>query len=294
MTKAKQPVKKLAAIKSSRKPINNLILIGDTHIGDSLGLCHKDGARLDDGGHYLPNRLQKIVWNWWEEYWGEWVPFVTKGEPFAVVHMGDVIDYSHHHSTSIFSHNINDQMRAAYDIMHPVVELCEGRYYHLRGTEAHSGPSSVEEERLAHSLGAKPNQDGQYARYDLWLQVGSGLVNLMHHIGTCGSMASESTAVLRELTEAYQEAARWGTRPPDILARAHRHRNIEVRIITQNGFATAFTTPAWQLKTSYAWKIAGARQSTPQIGGSLIRSGDSDNYTRHRIWNIERTKEEII
>ncbi len=99
---------------------------------------------------------------------------------------------------------------------------------------------------------------------------------------------------MRELSEAYVESGRWGHEAVDWLVRSHRHRNIEVRIQTQKGFATVLTTPAWQLRTPFAYRVAGARQSTPQIGGSLLRCGDSDLFTRHKVWSMARSQEEIL
>ncbi len=54
-----------------------------------------------------------------------------------------------------------------YEVLAPIVELCEGRFYMTRGTRAHVGPSGVEEERLAKRLGAKPNEiiDQPFRRY---------------------------------------------------------------------------------------------------------------------------------
>ena len=72
--------------------------------------------------------------------------------------------------------------------------------------------------------------------------------------------------------------------------RGHRHRLIEVRVPTALGYGIAFTAPAWQLKTPYTYRIAG-RQSLPQIGGSVIRQGDEDLYTRHWVRSIGRTRE---
>jgi hypothetical protein len=118
------------------------------------------------------------------------------------------------------------------------------------------------------------------------------LAHVSHHIGTAGSMHYESTALMRELTEAYVEAGRWNQEAPDWVCRSHRHRNAEVRVQTHKGFATVFTTCAYQLKTPFCYKIAGARQASPQIGGSLMRCGDEDLYTRHKVWSLERPKEE--
>jgi hypothetical protein len=299
--------KKVVKTRTAR-PIHNVVVISDLHVGCQLGLCRPEGgvfgsdgivrhgprARLDEGGRYSPSRLQRVVWSWWEEFWEDWVPTVCRGEPFAVVCNGDALDGVHHKSTHQWSHNLADQEREAEAILKPVVEACEGRYYHIRGTEAHAGQSGESEERLARSLGAIPNGDGQYARFELWLRVGPGLAYLTHHIGTTGSMQYESTAPMREIAESYVESGRWGDEPPDWVGRSHRHRNIEVRIQTKKGFATVFTTPAWQLKTPFAFKVPGARQARPQIGGSLMRAGDEDLYTRHKVWTLSRPKEEQL
>lgn len=280
-------------MKKKPKPVNNVIVISDTHTGCQAGLLLKGTATLEEGGAVQLNRMQEVLASWWQEFWGEWVPEVCRGEPFAVICNGDAIDGVHHGSTHQWSHNLTDQGRAALAILKPVVELCEGRYYHIRGTEAHAGKSGAEEERLAEELGAIPDEDGRYARYELWLRIGRGLAHVTHHIGTAGSMHYESTALMRELTEAYVESGRWGNEAPDWVCRSHRHRNAEVRVQTLKGFATVFTTPGWQLKTPFAFKIAGARQSLPQIGGSLMRCGDEDLYTRHKVFTLSRSNEAI-
>lgn len=277
---------------SRNQPTRNLVVISDTHCGCRLALCPADGLAVDDGGHYRPSRQQKAIWDWWETFWGEWVPRVTHGEPFCVVHNGDAVDGVHHNSTTQVSHNLADQREAAYRILRPVVELCEGRYYHVRGTEAHVGKSGSDEEELAKRLGAVPNAEGQYARWDLWKEVGQGLCHFSHHIGTTGSNHYESTAVHKELNEAFTEAGRWGQRPPDIVVRSHRHRCIETRIPAVRGYASSMVTAGWQLKTPFAYRIAGGRQALPQIGGSLIRQGDEELHTRHCVWTPPRPASE--
>ncbi len=277
--------------KKSKKSVTNLIVVSDLHVGCQLALCSPEGPRMDEGGGYSLTRAQGVLWEWWREFWGEWVPKVTHGEPFAVAVNGDTLDGSHHGATHQWTHNITDQRREAERILRPVVELCEGRLYFVRGTEAHVGKSAQDEEELARSLGAVPNEDGQYARHEMWVRVGRGLAHLAHHIGTAGSMHYETTAIMKELTEAYVEAGRWGDEPPDWVVRSHRHRNAETRVLTSKGFATSFTTAAWQLKTPYAYRIAGARQARPQIGGSLIRCGTEELYTRHFVRTLSRPEE---
>ena len=105
------------------------------------------------------------MWALWREFWDEWVPEVSRGEPFDLVHNGDVIDGVHHRSTTQISHNIQDQLLIAEKVMRPEVERCKrsgGTYNHIRGTSAHVGESGIYEEQLAEKLGAKPNDLGQH------------------------------------------------------------------------------------------------------------------------------------
>lgn len=228
--------------------IANLVIVSDLHVGCRVGLAHPDGHEMDDGATYWPTKLQQKMWCWWEEFWSTWVPEVTHGEPYAVCLNGDCLDGVHHNSVTQWTQNLTFQRRAAVKILRPVVEMCGGRYYHVRGTEAHAGKSGQDEEEIASQLNAIPNKDGQYARYELWIRVGRGLAHITHHIGTAGSMHYESTAPMRELTEAYVESGRWKEESPDWVVRSHRHRNVEVRVQTHKGFATVAVTAGWQLK----------------------------------------------
>lgn len=284
------------------QPVRSLIVISDTHCGCRLALCPPSGVRLDDGGSYLPSPFQRKLWAWWREFWDVWVPEVTRGEPYDVVHNGDAIDGVHHNSTTQISHNIGDQVAIAEAVLRPEVERCQkkgGTFLHIRGTEAHVGKSAEHEERLARSLGAKPNAEGQYARYDLWKFVGADtkrvkapLVHLLHHIGTTGSAAHEASAVNAEMAAMFTDAGRWNRQPPDYIVRSHRHRSIAVDLDTARGRAAAIVTPAWQGKSPFAWKIPGARVSEPQIGGIAIRQGDEEFYYRRFVRSFERSAAE--
>lgn len=284
---------------SDMKSAPNLVVISDTHCGCKLGLCPPGGVSLDDGGAYMPSILQRKVWEIWQEFTGEWIPRVTRKGPWDLVVNGDALDGVHHRSTHQISHNLADQAAIAYQVLAPLVKACEdsgGRYYHIRGTEAHVGPSAVEEERLAASLGATPNAEGQHARWELWKRIpgigGGHLCHFLHHIGTTGSAAYESTAVHKELVEAFVEAGRWGDEPPQVVVRSHRHRHYEVRIATGKGYGISTVTPAWQLKTPFTYKIPGARLAQPQFGGVLVRAGDEELHTRFFVRRIERPEED--
>lgn len=236
----------------------------------------------------MPSDAQQMIWAAWREFWEEWVPLAGHGEPFAILVNGDALDGVHHGSKTQVSQNHADQAAIALQCLEPLMEKCRGRLYMVRGTEAHVGPSAEMEEMLAERLGAVPDAHGQHSRFEIWFRLGRGLVHAMHHIGTTGSMHYESTAVMKELSESYTEAGRWRDDPPDVVVRSHRHRHLEVRVPTKLGYGISFVTPGWQLKTPFTYKIPGGRLTTPQIGGSIIRDGDNDFYTRHRVWRMPR------
>ncbi|HUU23471.1 MAG TPA: hypothetical protein VM389_13145 [Phycisphaerae bacterium] len=273
--------------KRKPEPINNLVVVSDLHGGCRSGLCIGK-ALLDDGGAFEPSETQQVVAGMWATFWDEWVPEVCHGEPFAVVINGDALDGVHHGSVTQVSQNLSDQRRIALAALKPVREQCEGRFYVIRGTEAHVGKSAQNEETLAEELDAVPDKRGQYSRFELWIRVGRGLVHVMHHIGTTGTSHYETSAVMKELAESYAEAGRWRREPPDVVVRSHRHRHIEVRVPTKLGYGISFVTAGWQLRTPFTYRIPGGRVTTPQIGGSIIRQGDHDLYTRHRTWAIDR------
>jgi len=279
---------------STVSKVNNIIVVSDTHIGCQFGLCTGDTLKaLDGGGEYSPSKLQKIVANWWSDFWNIWVPQVTRGESYAVVVNGDAPDGRHHNSTTQISQNLADQQKMTVSTFAPIVKRAT-HFFMVRGTPVHSGESAENEERIAKDLNAIPDKEGHYCRPELWLKIGGGVAHFLHHIGTAGSAAYESSALMREYSESCVEAGRWGLQAPDVVVRSHRHRHLEIRCPKANGYGTIFTTAGWQLKTPFTWKIAGARLTLPQMGGSLIRWGDEELYTRHKTWNIQRDNPEVL
>jgi len=304
---AKKKRNKAPAIKGDRfKYINQVVDISDTHSGCQLALCPQE-VPLDSGGTYKASRVQLKLLAMWEEFWEDWVPRFTKGEPYVVVHNGDPMDGRHHGTTTQISQNLADQQKIAEMLLKPVVEKAEGGFYMIRGTNAHGGEAEENAEKLAKSLGAIPqviekpskrNPEGakNYARNELWLRLGGPkgtLCHFMHHIGTSSSLGYEATALSKEFEQSLVEAARWGYEPPDFILRAHRHRHFKMQVATKNVYGIGEISPAWQLKSGLVWRIAGARLSTPQCGGLLIRKGSNEHYSVSKVWNLDRTPEVI-
>lgn len=271
--------------------IKNLICISDTHCGDQLAICPPK-ITLAHGGTYWASKFQMAIWRCWREFWDEWVPMATRGEPYAVLLNGDAVDGRHHGSTHQISQNKADQANIAYEVLSPIVDKCDGRLYYVSGTAAHAGQDGEDEERLAERLNALKDESGNYSRYELFIQIGKALVHASHHIGVTSSMAYEATALCKEYNEFCAESARWRRHIPDIIVRSHRHRHIETRVPTANGYGIIFVTASWQLRTPFLFRLPGGRVTTPMVGGSLIRQGDEEFFTRHKIWETDRSETE--
>lgn len=275
--------------------VNQIVVIADLHAGCQYGLCPPEGITLDGGGHYQPSDLQVKVWQWWLLFKDDWIPKVTRGQPWALVLNGDTTDGRHHNSTTQISQNLADQKRLAQEILYPMIEKASGVFV-IRGTEAHVGPAGENEEQLAESLGAIQNEAGMSSRLELSLRIGGdngALCHFAHHIGVTGRTHYESSAPMGELGEYYTEAGRWGEEIPDFLIRSHRHRHIKIEIATHKGYGIVEVTPGWQLKTPYLYRSA-AKNSIPQFGGIIIRRGDEEHYSRSFVRSITRPKTEII
>jgi hypothetical protein len=228
----------------------------------------------------------------WREFWDEWVPAVTEGEPYALIFNGDAIEGQHHGATHPISGNVADQIALAEHVLRPVFDKAAARYL-VAGTPAHVGVDHQNEETLARSLGASKDESGAAARPVLWLEIEGHLINALHHIGTTSSAAYESTAPLAELTALYTQAGRYENRAPQAVVRSHRHRYIEVRQGAAKGYAFTLVTPAWQLKTPWAYKVPGARVSEPEIGGVVLRVGAEDGlYSRAFVRSMARPRVE--
>lgn len=287
--------------KNPRKPrakrisgSRHLVVVSDLHVGCQLGLCPPEGVAQAEGGEYLPSSFQKKIGKLWKFFWSVYVPETTRGEAYDVVVNGECIDGVHHQSVTQWSQNLADQAAASCALLRPIRAACQGKLYILRGTEAHSGKSGQWDEWIARELGAEPTREGQFSRYELWKNLGSGLVHLTHHIGATGSAAYESTAVYKELVEAYVDAGRWNDRPPDVIVRSHRHRHICVEVATGKGKAISVVTPGWQGKTPFSHRVLGGRQSQPQFGGIVLSWAKNDRliYERHQVWRLKRDEPE--
>lgn len=241
---------------------------------------------MDDGGVYLPSAMQTEVYRAWTSFFSETFARKRISKRLLIVN-GDMVDGAHHNTVALATNNIQAQEQGAVDILRPVAAKYD-KVFVTRGTEAHVQSGAQSDERIARGINAEPDESGNFARWQLWLETGGVLLNVAHHISTTSSAAYESSAVMREMVAGLVEAGQWGQRMPDVFVRSHRHRFIEVGIPSDRGKIRAFITPAWQLRTPFVERID--RMRMPHIGGVNITIEDGSCHIKERIYPFQPTK----
>jgi hypothetical protein len=262
-----------------------IVAVSDLHVGSFSGLMH-DEMLLDSGNKLKPSPLQEMLLTFWNHFWGEFVPKVTKGcKDILVVLNGDVIDGFHHNAVDLIP-NVKDQRLAARKILQPIRNKYSMAM--IRGTEAHGGVSEQDTEQLGIDLDCVTDQStGNKYWYQFWVDCNGVLFQFAHHIGTTSSAAYETSAPMRELVAGLVESAQWGQRLPDVFVRSHRHRYIPVSIPAQGDRdISLYITPAWQLRTPYVERID--RMRLPHIGGVIFICEDGKWTTIKKLYELPK------
>jgi len=249
-----------------KKPIA-LAVVGDIHNGSTLAACPPEGVRLDDGGQYLPSRVQSWIWSCWEEYWG-WVDAerrAAKAELWTI-YAGDAYEGDHHGTSQIISKNPEAQGYVSDRTFGVPSSLRPARQFVVRGTVAHVGEGGNSEEALAKKIGAERDEEAKtWSWWHLRLEVNGLLVDCQHH-GRAGYRPwTEASAASLLAANIWYEHVRRGERPPDVAFRAHVHRFADSGTMQHT---RVVVTPAWQAKTAHTHKVAP--ESIADIGGVLL------------------------
>lgn len=243
-------------------------------------MCPPEGVILDDGGRYTPSDPQVWLWQCWVEYWERIRELRAKHKArLWVVYNGDLFEGAHHGTVQVVSTHPEPQAYLADRVFGVPKALKPEHTFIVRGTEAHVGPSGATEEAFARSIGAEPNEALQrWSWWHLRLEAHGVLIDCQHH-GRRGMRPwTEANAVQLLAAEIFFEHARRGWKHPDIAIRSHFHkfadsyRSQPVRVIQ---------TPAWQLKTAYAHRVAA--ESIADVGGIAILVRPDNDYDVHPI-----------
>lgn len=244
-----------------------LAVVSDVHCGSTLAAAPPEGVRLDDGGKYVPSKVQSWIWQCWEEYWA-WIDGERRGAEAELwtVYNGDAYEGDHHGTSQIISKNPEAQGYVSDRTFGVPLGLRPARQFVVRGTVAHVGEGGCSEEALAKKLQAEKDEEaGTWSWWHLRLEVNGLLIDCQHH-GRAGYRPwTESSAASLLAANIWYEHARRGERSPDLAFRAHVHKFADSGTMQPTRL---IVTPSWQAKTAHTHKVAP--ESIADIGGVLL------------------------
>lgn len=252
-----------------------IAVLSDVHAGSTVAVCPPK-IELDDGGHYEASKAQRWLWQHWLGFRDrvEAKRRALKAQLYAVFN-GDLTEGFHHHTTQILTGNPTAQARVVDACIAPWLEIAPDKWFFLRGTSAHVGPSAAYEERVALGLWkdkrpvVKDSERDTASWWNLQMELQGVRLSFAHH-GRMGQRPwTKHNIALLLAKQIFMEHAERGRPHPHIAVRSHMHT-----------FADTFTscptrliqTPAWQLHTEYAWKVVP--ESIADIGGVIITIDD--------------------
>lgn len=248
-----------------------LVVISDTHIGSNTALAPLEfevhNRNTLEAQTTQANRLQRWLHECWQDFW-EYVRFKQgngrKAKRLIVVHLGDVIDGSHHGTTQIVQ-EVNDQVVMAMELLEPIRNRAN-TFIGILGTAAsHAGQDHVTESQIYQALGA------DYIEQNLTLDIDGTLVDLAHH-GRAGTRPW-TTAAANLGVEVMLDYAQAGQTLPNYIFRGHRHIFDDSGAKFEN--TRVIQCPSWQLKTTYAHRVS-ANTTRSDIGGVIVDDGVLD------------------
>lgn len=259
---------------------STVALVSDLHVNSTVALCPPQ-VNLDDGGTYRASKQQRWIWRKWLEFW-QTVAERREGRRLIIILNGELADNNYHPTTQLVTRNPADMMRLSVAALQPALDLLQDgdRVYVLRGTEAHSGPSSHLDEELAQDIGATGSGDtASLSR--LRLAIDGVRFDVAHHPPGGGGRLPWTRGTFANRLAAMRvfECAESGERAPHLLIRGHVHRPDD----SYDRFATrALVLPSWQLQTSYGFRIGG--EPLP-IGGAIVTCAGGRYELEKHYWH---------
>lgn len=257
---------------ASKRPVV-VAVTSDHHCGSTLGLCPPEGVRVEDDSEYRPSKPQRWTWECWEKFWGEVARVRTAaGAELYCVYNGDAVEGDHHNTSQIISRNPEPQTYITERVFG--VPVNPTKVFVVRGTESHVGPGASSEEHLAKRLKAERGAAKTWSHWRLRMEVHGVRLDFQHH-GRVGTRPWTKTSAPGALAlEIFYEHVKRGIPHPHIAVRSHRHIHAD----SYEAHPTrAIGTPAWQLKTAHAHKVAP--ESIADIGGVIITILPDGTYT---------------
>lgn len=250
-----------------KRPIRHVIVVSDIHAGASAAIMPPEFVTLE-GQTVRANPLQRWYWDVWRELCDEWVPAVTRGEPFALVVNGDLVEGpTHHRTTEVVSLEWGDHMDLAVEVLKPLSDAAAATFI-TEGTSCHV-------ENVEHGIARRLKAIGPNGTPAAWKRLDLTICGhrciFQHHISTSARTWTEATALGAALANEQLEAARAGERPPSLLASAHRHRPG----MYQTSSGLSLVTGAWQGLTRHGRKVVPSARCWPSAAHVEFDGPDS-------------------
>lgn len=252
-------------------------VVSDLHCNHKVGLCPEEVKLEGIGspGRYIANEWQKSIWRAWQDFWAciKQLKEKYKARLYTVA-LGDLCDLQTKHEELITA-NTTDAVKLTVQVLRPVREISDV-FFVVRGTEYHSGESSMWDELVAHELEATKNErDVQDSWWWLRFEADKVIFDAMHH--PANRAYKEWTmqgAVQREADEIRFGYRERGVEVPDVALRGHVHYHAD------SGRARkpqVFYLPSWQLCTSYGHKL-GVGGRVREVGGMWVLCDDGHYF----------------
>jgi hypothetical protein len=247
-----------------------LAVVSDLHCGSTVGLCSPDPVELDDGGTFVPSKVQRWLYHNWLAFCQR-VRVVAGKDDLTILFNGDLTDGDHHGTPQIITRDPNVQMYVLKKAVAPLLALNPVQAIVVRGTEAHVGKGASMEESFArwlHKEGLRIPKDRDSRMYSHWHFHGTilgQLIDAAHH-GRMGQRPWTKSGVVGNLAaQIVMEYANRREDPPMLAFRSHYHTFHD----THGAFVTRLIqTPAWQIHTAFAHKVVPEVLS--DIGGLIV------------------------
>jgi len=159
---------------------------------------------------------------------------------------------------------VGDQVEMAKTLLMPYREIAD-RFIGILGTAAHAGTDHATEVSLYQELKA------DFIEQQMTIDIDGVTVDLAHH-GRIGTRPWTSGAA-NLASEIMIDYAQSGIPLPNFIFRGHFHSLDDSGLKFEN--TRLIQCPAWQLKTTFANRVAGNTRRS-DIGGILLNDGKLD------------------
>ncbi len=243
-----------------------LVVLSDTHVGSSTAVSPLRYTVHNRSSYEAQtmeaNKLQKWLYANWIDFY-DYVKSKARKHRIIVAHLGDVIDYNHHGSTQLVQ-EVGDQVEMAKTLLMPYREIAD-KFIGILGTAAHAGTDHAVETDLYRQL------EADYIEQQMTIDIDGVRVDLAHH-GRAGFRPWSSSAA-NLASEIMLDYAQSGIPLPNYIFRGHFHALDDSGLKFEN--TRLVQCPAWQLKTTFANRVAGNTRRS-DIGGILLNDGKLD------------------